>query len=727
MHLLITVRLHDGRYHGVPEWPPSPARLFQALVAGIGLGGPLSEEHSASLTWLEEREPPIIGAPRSRVGRRVMFYMPNNDLDAVGGDPGRIAEIRTAKSLSPRMFDAPVPFLYAWRLPDDGESADQAHTLCAIAECLYQFGRGIDMAWASCEVLDDAETDDRLSSYPGSVYRPSGSEPRETLSCPGPGSLSSLKIRQTASGLRFKLEAQGKGGRQVLSQPPKPRFIQVAYDSTPSRRTYDLRQGSRESGFAAWPLAKASNLVVWLRDSAADKLRRALPDRSADIERALIGRKADGCDDGQSSARVRIVPLPSIGHQHADHAIRRVLVEVPAGCLLRPDDVHWAFSGREWVDPVTGAIEAILTPSSDAGMLRHFGVAQGAAARVWRTVTPAALPESAKRRRIDPARTNTEAKGGAERAAEETRAAAAVVQALRHADVRARPARIHLQREPFEAKGQRAEAFAPQTRFAKERLWHVEITFRESIPGPLVVGDGRFLGLGVMAPVQASQGVHAFIVESGLAATAEPTEVARAVRRAVMARVQEVVGRRERLPTFFSGHERDGSAARTGHQHLTFLFDPVTPRILVVAPHVLERRPPTGEEAGYLRDLDAALTDFRDLRAGSAGRLTLRDSTVDYDVDPLFAPSQTWEALTPYNVTRHAKHADAATALSADLCAECRRCGLPQPRVTPRELRGVPGIGLMGGARLTFGVAVKGPIVLGRSRHFGGGLFAGRP
>jgi CRISPR-associated protein Csb2 len=539
--------------------------------------------------------------------------------------------------------------------------------------------------------------------------------------------LKSILIRYAANSARFMVAGQGEAARRTFSQPPKPRFIQVAYDSEPSRRTYELRNGSTESGFAAWPLAKASNLVVWLRDSVADRLRGALPDRSADIERAMIGRKADGRDDGPSSARVRIVPLPSIGHQHADHAIRRVLVEVPAGCLLRQDDVHWAFSGQEWVDPKTGAIEAILTPSSDAGMLRHFGVAEGAGARVWRTLTPAALPESAKRRRIDPARTNAEAKGGAERADEEARAAAAVVQALRHADVQALPERIHLQREPFEAKGQRAEAFAPQTRFAKERLWHVEITFREPIPGPLVVGDGRFLGLGVMAPVQASQGVHAFMVESGLAVTAEPTEVARAVRRAVMARVQQVVGRRERLPTFFSGHERDGSAARTGHQHLTFLFDPVTPRILVVAPHVLERRPPTGEEAGYLRDLDAALIDFRDLRAGSAGRLTLGASTVDPDVDPLFAPSQTWETLTPYNVTRHARHADAAAALSADLCAECRRCGLPQARVTPNELRGVPGMGLTGGARLTFGVAVTGPIVLGRSRHFGGGLFAGRP
>ncbi|WP_409194161.1 type I-U CRISPR-associated protein Csb2, partial [Accumulibacter sp.] len=36
--LLIAVRFHDGRFHGRPEWPPSPARLFQALVAAAATG-----------------------------------------------------------------------------------------------------------------------------------------------------------------------------------------------------------------------------------------------------------------------------------------------------------------------------------------------------------------------------------------------------------------------------------------------------------------------------------------------------------------------------------------------------------------------------------------------------------------------------------------------------------------------------------------------------------------
>jgi CRISPR-associated protein Csb2 len=725
--VLITVRFHDGRYHGTGDWPPSPARLFQALVAGAGLSGPLGLTFETGLTWLEQREPPIIASPAMVDGQSFKNYVPSNDLDAKGGDPRRISSIRTVKPIMPRLFNACIPFLYAWGFDQDEESESQAQMICGLAERLYQFGRTGDIAWAWGEALDNDELDARLSNYPGLVFRPSDGGSGKTLGCPQPGSLQSLKERYAANSRRFQTRGSGKAVRQIFSQAPKPRFVQVAYDSPPSRRVYALRELSTEASFGVWPLAGASKLVVWLRNRAVNRLQGALPNRESEIERVLVGRKADGADSGPSSLRVKIVPLPSIGHHHVDRGIRRVLVEVPAGCSLRADDVHWAFSGLDVVDPETGEIlDLILTPSEDETMLEHYGVADRAAFCVWRTVTPAVLPESARRRRIDPARMMTEAKDGAERSLEQARAAAAVAQALRHAEVRDRPEVIRVQREPFEGKGERVEAFVPGTRFPKERLWHVEITFNAPILGPLVIGDGRFLGLGVMAPVQRVQGTHAFAVEGGLSATPQLVEVTRALRRATIARVREVLGSRTILPTFFSGHEGDGSPAQTERRpHLTFVFDIRSARLLIVAPHVIDRRVPTPEERQHLRDLDAALTEFRELRAGSSGCLMLRAISIDANADPLFTASRIWESVTPYQVTRHTKQVGAAESLADDLRAECRRRGLPEPQVMPRAPRGVPGIGLVGEAWLTFHVAVNGPLILGRSRHLGGGLFAG--
>jgi CRISPR-associated protein Csb2 len=728
--LVIYVRLHDGRYHGKGDWPPSPARLFQALVAGAGLAGPIEDTERAALVWLERQGAPCIGAPRAWQPRRgVLFYMPNNDSDSIEGDAALIAKIRTAtKVFRPHFFDPSIPFVYAWSVGQASHDQQNAGVIRSLAERLYQLGRGIDMAWAWSEVLDDGKIDERLAAYPGQVFRPSANNSGFVLACPGGGSLESIERRYQAQSRRFRYEQSGKSVKVVFRQPPKPRFQTVAYNSPPSHQLYELREPTAEGKFAQWPLERVYTLIARLRDGAVERLTRAMPARMAEIERVLGGRKPDGTNGGPPEDRVRIVPLPSIGHLHADRDIRRVLVEVPPNCLLRPDDVHWAFSGLDIVDLEAGEVLAVLTPADDSNFLGHYGVNDDRRHRLWRTVTPAALPEDTRRRRIDPARKRDEAKAGRERATERARAAAAVCQALRHAGVQATVEAVRVQREPFEGNGARVEAFADGTRFDKHRLWHVEIAFAAPLSGPLVIGNGRFLGLGVMAPLPTVPGSHTFVVESGLVKTPDPIELARAFRRSVMARVQAVLGDTVVLPPFFTGHEINGAPARSeSNPHLCFLFVPYSSRLMVISPHIVEGREPREAERKHLQVLDKALSGFCELRAGPIGCLNLRPISIDPDTDPLFAVSRVWESVTPYLVTRHMKQGSADEALSADLCAECCRRGLPKPVVIPGELRGIPRTGLMGVARLVFPVPVQGPLNLGRHRYLGGGLFVGRP
>jgi CRISPR-associated protein Csb2 len=427
--------------------------------------------------------------------------MPNNDSDRIEGDPLRMAEIRTAtKMFRPHFFDPEIPFIYSWLLGQGPGEEEYACTICSMAERLYQLGRGIDVAWAWGELLDDAAFEELLAAYSGRIYRPSAARSTTTLLCPCPGSLESLTRRYEAFGKRFRYVKQGRSVKVVFSRPPKPLFQYLAYGSPPSRQLYELREPSAEGSFAPWPLERAYALVVRLRDGAVERLKRAIPKDSANIDRALVGRKPDGSNACPPENRVRIIPLPSIGHVHADRQIRRVLVEVPATCPLREDDVHWAFSGLDIVDVETGEIQAVLTRSDDEEFLRHYGLADDKGDYEWRTVTPAVLPEEARRRRIDPARMREEAKTGEEKRRELERAAHAVCHALRHAGIHAPVEAIILRREPFEGKGARVELFAEGTRFAKQRLWHVGLRFASPVCGPVVIGDGRFLGLGVMAP-----------------------------------------------------------------------------------------------------------------------------------------------------------------------------------------------------------------------------------
>jgi CRISPR-associated protein Csb2 len=481
--LLISVRFHDGRYHGAGNWPPAPSRLFQALVAGIGQDGPLTDELSRPLEWLEKLDAPIIAAPHSSRGQAVNYFVPNNDLDAVRGDPSKIGAIRTARWFKPRLFDQARELLYAWKYLEI--DADQhVEKVRGFADRLYQLGRGIDIAWAWADTLTPAELDDRLAAYRGAVHRPGEGSGGNVLLCPQEGSLQSLKVRHAAMSKRFQPQGQGKSVKWRFTQPPKPLFRPVAYDCPPISQLYELQgpDGSRH----AVPLHRIAGFVQAARDGAAERLRSS---HAALVDRYLIGRPSDA-GHVPHDQRIRLIPIPSIGFIHADHGIRRLLVEVHSGCPLPAEDVFWAFSGLT----VEGGI---LATASDKSMLHHFGVGRDHV--IWRTVSPIALPSG--RRRIDPHRPNEEAKHGNERGEEQRRAAAALVQAIRHAGIAARAESIRLQREPFHAKGERVESFAPGTRFPKERLWHAEIAFAEPVSGPLILGDGRYCGLGLLAPL----------------------------------------------------------------------------------------------------------------------------------------------------------------------------------------------------------------------------------
>lgn len=753
-HLVLSVRLHEdgfgtARYHGMsqgaPEWPPAPARVYQALVAGAARGHALPERLVPALRWLETLPAPAIAAPHRTLGQAVDLFVPNNDADAVD-DPRDVSGIRTAKFVQPSLFAADQPLLYAWALPEEptaGSSAGNEHA-AAIAEAahgLYQLGRGIDMAWAVAELLDDDALAQRLHAHGGIVHRPeTGVRGSRMLACPAPGSLASLVQRHRA--VKLRAEGAGKKTRVLFTNPPKPRFASVCYERASALTVFELRDRDEPKPWP-WALGRAAKLVEALRDAAAAKLQAGLGGDTGAVERSLVGRAADGSGAVPLGERVRIIPLPSIGSVHADRAIRRVLVEVPSGAPLSAADVEWVFSGLDWAEPETGELcPLVVTRSEGDDMLGHYI----GPSRRWRSMTAVALPESARRRRIDPARIRQEAKSAAERLAEEVRAAAALRAALRHAGVLGAATTVGVQREPFDAKGVRAEAFAEGTRFPKERLWHVEFELDRPIGGPLVIGDGRFVGLGVMAPVVETgeraaaegvrrmpvrvpphgEGIFALAVAGRLEAEEDaPIVLARALRRAVLARVRDVLGLAPDagLDRFFSGHERDGTKSTVNTQrHLAFQWDGPRQRLLLIAPHRLERRAPTWHERRHLRTLDRVLEGLVDLRAGAAGRLAVRRSPSSPD-DPLLMAAGSWSSVTPYAVTRHRKRSSAAEAVAADVLAECERCGLPRPQVAVIDIRAVPRQGLEARVALRFATAVAGPIALGRTALLGGGLF----
>lgn len=725
--LVLHVHLHDARYHGVPDWPPSPARLFQALVAGASVPGGMVDDDHAALEWLEQLPAPTIAAPIAKLGRGFRNYVPNNDLDSKGGDPARVFEIRVPKLIRPWLLDHHVPIRYFWEYEKGGATDQFAAKICSIAERLYQLGRGVDMAWAWGDLSDEGQAHTWIHEHRGPVHYPGISSLGTALACPAVGSLRSLLKRHEAQCNRFSATPEEARVRQVFTQAPKAHFRQVGYDNPPTMKLYDLI-----GPLTPWPLAKAPELVTRVRDAAVKRLNEACdrfnggsPQRKRLIERVLVGRETV---DRNGTDRIRIIPIPSIGSSHADRAIRRVLVQISPTCPIRSDDIDWGISGNIVDSPDTSG-EALMSalPASDPQMLRHYGASNGRGGCLWRTVTPAVLPEDPASRGVGSRRNTDQRKVGSVRAAELTRASGSVLQALRHARISTPIGSIRVQREPFEAKGTRAEAFCAGTRFSRERLWHVEINFVEPVFGPVVIGDGRYAGLGVMAPVRrapdSERGLFCFSIEDGLSDSASALDCTSALRRAVMSRAQHVLGPRIRLPLFFSGHESNGAPAKgKTHSHLAYATDLSGSRLLVIAPHALERRSPTEYERARLAELETALQDFSDLRAGPSGRLTLKAATIDATTDPLLTPSMLWESVTEYVPTRHAKRLPPREALTENVRNELLRIGMP----TPVDVTAIGGtrFGLRAGVRLRFATAVPGLILVGRNRHFGGGLFS---
>ena len=87
------------------------------------------------------------------------------------------------------------------------------------------------------------------------------------------------------------------------------------------------------------------------------------------------------------------------------------------------------------------------------------------------------------------------------------------------------------------------ESFAPGSRFPARSLWHVEIEFPAPVEGPLVIGNGRFCGLGLMAPVTTYRDVLVFDMPPGPSlALGDAPELIQAFRRAIMARARDSRG-----------------------------------------------------------------------------------------------------------------------------------------------------------------------------------------
>jgi CRISPR-associated protein Csb2 len=189
--------------------------------------------------------------------------------------------------------------------------------------------------------------------------------------------------------------------------------------------------------------------------------------------------------NGDTPPRFSYLPLPTIGHEHADGMIRRLLIAEPYG----GDGSHarWARARlrNQALRDHNGNERGILLDiwrSTSSAMVDHY-VGKG---RNWSTVTPVVLPgfDDGKHAKAEKLLLQT------------------IEQAGFPLDA---VADLTLRKAPFWAASQHPRHYHRPNYLKHLPAWHVRLGFREPVPGPIALGAGRHCGLGVFARIDSPQ------------------------------------------------------------------------------------------------------------------------------------------------------------------------------------------------------------------------------
>ncbi len=473
--LRITIRWLDDRYHGLldrdgpPEWPPSPYRLFQALVAGAARAGKL-DKLTQPLHWLELQTPPIIITPPSKPGQIITRFVPNNDGDKKPDRQDRL----TGKTFRPTiMLEAPEVH-YLWEC--DAQSR-QAEDVMEAARCLICLGWGIDMAYADASLI----TEEDIGKIAGIRWIPKPDTWRDEgmLRVNRQGSLNDLRYAHQSALNRID---HGK----TLKIVEKPHVFKHVFYASPERPLgrpcifFVLRDGEGE--FFPYPQAKLIHIAGMMR-CAAIKAMQDYPPRGINDPKSWVDTFVAGHRNGNNEHKqFSYVPLPSIGHEHADCDIRRVMIVAPFGEDANLDHLAEQLDGRQLQCEGRGAAPRLQRQRGD-GVTKQYTEKSA----TWATVTPIILPghddhKPAKTRKLLETALR---QSGIEQPCEFTWSAVPnfknCLSAYKH-----------------DRQGRPIGYFRPD-HLAGLTAVHARITFTHPVAGPIIIGAGRHCGLGTLA------------------------------------------------------------------------------------------------------------------------------------------------------------------------------------------------------------------------------------
>lgn len=435
------------------EWPPHPSRLFSALVAAAyeTEAGPATID---ALRWLECEPPPEITFPPASPRATGISYVPVNDASFT--DSG----IRNRQA---RQFPAACPaepvIWFHW---------PRAEPTPPVREALAQLASEVPRLGHSASVVRAMVVEESPPHAPPFRTLVPRDDGEHLLRVARPGRLAALDASFTA-------------GRR-----PTPGTTQTY--GRPEVQPIEVARGPFE-GLRVFRLVPRTEPRIW--PTAARSLR--LVERLRAAWMSVLGDGAPSVVHGHDGPHVALVPLPAVGHRHADGRVPGFGIAVPRRlelgdrtaldrALLRLDGLRFRVGPAEYVVqrvrpdeelPRTLDPHAWVRPDrfwasvSPVVMDQYPRRTLEAAAVVARSVVRLGLPEP-RRVRV------------------ETFSAVPGAPAVMHFDVR--------------REGQ-----------PKRPAFHVALEFDNEVAGPLILGQLRHFGIGLLRPAGAA--ARAFLDE----------------------------------------------------------------------------------------------------------------------------------------------------------------------------------------------------------------------
>lgn len=543
------------------EWPPHPARVFFALVSAWGEAGTPDDDERRALEWLAAQAAPALAVDRSITSRSVVtHYVPVNDTAVLSTKFGSIGDRLTkaradeetlsgelagvtgdkdqrrvqAKLEKTRQQVAKLDAeLETRQRADQDEVSGASKDMETRAVALLPERRGRQPRTFPSRALEDATLHLLWDAVaPDDVRLAIDAVARRVTHIGHSSSLVACRVAEEAPAptlvphdegdLMLRVPAEGLVERLVDAHA---RHLQVEPRVTPCAfQAYgpveaSLLEAPVPSLFGDdWLVFRqvgGPRLSSTLAVDVASAMRGALMSHADDpVPEVLSGHAPDGTPS--TGPHAAFVPLPHVGHRHATGTMLGVAVVLPRvlddesrRAVLRAVG-RWEAAARREVDDQEVDAPPLSLRLGSRGVLELERVAWGLApqaalkpvtwtrvSRQWMSVTPVALDRNP----------------GNLYAADPAVSAAAWLQA---GDIVAtsceriglpRPVRVEILPSvtlPGVLKARAYPAFPADRRKPQRVKVHAFVEFAESVRGPVLLGGGRFFGLGLFRPVEES-------------------------------------------------------------------------------------------------------------------------------------------------------------------------------------------------------------------------------